>query len=141
MRMAAIYARVSSDQQREANTIASQSASLIEFAKNQDLEVPKEWVCGGATFGDRSEAASAGYRSWSSACRLHAGIFFDTAGAAASCAFVGGYGAYGFHVIAPLIIAGFTVASWAPRPPYHRRPEIKQKLQRVSEDVLRNPGD
>ena len=44
MRMAAIYARVSSDQQREANTIASQTASLIEFAKNQDLEVPKEWV-------------------------------------------------------------------------------------------------
>jgi site-specific DNA recombinase len=42
--MAAIYARVSSDQQREANTIASQTASLIEFAKNQDLEVPKEWV-------------------------------------------------------------------------------------------------
>src|ERR1700677_3860309 len=44
MRMAAIYARVSSDQQREANTIASQTASLIEFAKNQDLEVPKEGV-------------------------------------------------------------------------------------------------
>src|ERR1700733_4216939 len=44
MRMAAIYARVSSDQQREANTIASQTAALLEFAKNQDLEVPKEWV-------------------------------------------------------------------------------------------------
>ena len=44
MRMAAIYARVSSEQQREANTIASQTASLLEFAKNQDLEVPKEWV-------------------------------------------------------------------------------------------------
>jgi site-specific DNA recombinase len=44
MRMAAIYARVSSEQQREANTIASQTASLIEFAKIQDLEVPKEWV-------------------------------------------------------------------------------------------------
>lgn len=44
MRMAAIYARVSSEQQREANTIASQTSSLIEFAKNQDLEVPKEWV-------------------------------------------------------------------------------------------------
>src|SRR5580692_9668956 len=44
MRMAAIYARVSSDQQREANTIASQAAALLEFAKNQDLEVPKEWV-------------------------------------------------------------------------------------------------
>ena len=44
MRMTAIYARVSSDQQREANTIASQTASLIEFAKDHDLEVPKEWV-------------------------------------------------------------------------------------------------
>src|SRR5271156_6172755 len=44
MRMAAIYARVSSEQQRESNTIASQTASLIEFAKNHDLEVPKEWV-------------------------------------------------------------------------------------------------
>ena len=44
MRMAAIYARVSSEQQREANTIASQTASLIEFAKNHDLEVPQEWV-------------------------------------------------------------------------------------------------
>ena len=47
----------------------------------------------------------------------YAGIFFDLTGAAASCAAVGGYGAYGFHVIAPLIIAGFTVASWALRPP------------------------
>ena len=34
----------------------------------------------------------------------YAGIFFDLTGAAASCAAVGGYGAYGFHVIAPLII-------------------------------------
>ena len=44
MRMAAIYARVWSEQQREENTIASQTASLIEFAKSHDLEVPKEWV-------------------------------------------------------------------------------------------------
>jgi site-specific DNA recombinase len=44
MRMAAIYARVSSEQQREENTIASQTASLIEFAKDHDLEVPEEWV-------------------------------------------------------------------------------------------------
>jgi site-specific DNA recombinase len=44
MRMAAIYARVSSEQQREENTIASQTASLIEFAKSHDLEVPEEWV-------------------------------------------------------------------------------------------------
>jgi len=44
MRMAAIYARVSSEQQREENTIASQTASLIEFARSHDLEVPGEWV-------------------------------------------------------------------------------------------------
>lgn len=47
----------------------------------------------------------------------YAGIFFDLTGAAVSCAAVGGYGAYGFHVLAPLIIAGITVASWALRPP------------------------
>ena len=47
----------------------------------------------------------------------YAGIFFDLTGAAASCAAVGGYGAYGFHVLAPLVIAGLTVASWALRPP------------------------
>ncbi len=46
----------------------------------------------------------------------YAGIFFDVTGAAASCAAVGGYGAYAFHVIAPLIIAGLCVASWALRP-------------------------
>ena len=46
----------------------------------------------------------------------YAGIFFDLTGAAASNAAVGGYGAYGFHILAPLIIAGFTVASWALRP-------------------------
>ena len=44
MKMATIYARVSSEQQREEHTIASQTAALIEFARNQDLEVPKEWV-------------------------------------------------------------------------------------------------
>lgn len=46
----------------------------------------------------------------------YAGIVFDLTGAAASCAAVGGYGAYGFHVLAPLIIACLTVASWALRP-------------------------
>src|SRR6202049_2827551 len=44
MRMAAIYARVSSEQQREENAIASQTASLSEFAAQHELEVPKEWV-------------------------------------------------------------------------------------------------
>ena len=47
----------------------------------------------------------------------YAGIFFDLTGAAASCAAVGGYGAYGFHVIAPLILAVLTMVSWALRPP------------------------
>jgi uncharacterized membrane protein YphA (DoxX/SURF4 family) len=47
----------------------------------------------------------------------YAGIFFDLTGAAASSAAVGGYGAYGFHVLAPLVIAGLTVTSWALRPP------------------------
>lgn len=46
----------------------------------------------------------------------YAGIFFDLTGAAASCAAVGDFGAYGFHVITPLILTGFTVASWALRP-------------------------
>jgi uncharacterized membrane protein YphA (DoxX/SURF4 family) len=46
----------------------------------------------------------------------YAGILFDLTGAAVSCAAVGGYGAYGFHVIAPLLLTAFTVASWALRP-------------------------
>jgi hypothetical protein len=46
----------------------------------------------------------------------YAGIFFDLTGAAASCVAVGVYGAYGFHVLAPLIITGLTVVSWALRP-------------------------
>lgn len=46
----------------------------------------------------------------------YAGIFFDLTGAAVSCAAVGGYGAYGFHVIAPLILTVLTFASWALRP-------------------------
>ena len=44
MNMAAIYARVSSEQQREERTISSQTAALIEFAKTRELDVPKEWV-------------------------------------------------------------------------------------------------
>ena len=44
MKMAAIYARVSSEQQREEHTIASQTAALIEFARTRELEVPKAWI-------------------------------------------------------------------------------------------------
>ena len=46
----------------------------------------------------------------------YAGIFFDLTGAAASSAAVGGYGAYAFHILAPLIIAGLLMTSWALRP-------------------------
>src|SRR6201981_3522009 len=44
MKTAAIYARVSSDKQREENTIASQTAALIAFAGEQQVEGPREWV-------------------------------------------------------------------------------------------------
>jgi Reverse transcriptase (RNA-dependent DNA polymerase)/Resolvase, N terminal domain len=44
MKAAAIYARVSSEQQKEANTIASQTAALVEFAREQEYSVPDEWV-------------------------------------------------------------------------------------------------
>lgn len=50
----------------------------------------------------------------------YAGIFFDLTGAVASNAAVGGYGAYGFHIIAPLVITGFTAVSWALRPASRR---------------------
>jgi uncharacterized membrane protein YphA (DoxX/SURF4 family) len=46
----------------------------------------------------------------------YAGIFFDLTGAAATWAAVGGSGET-FHIVAPLIITGFTMASWALRPP------------------------
>jgi site-specific DNA recombinase len=44
MKTAAIYARVSSDKQREEHTIASQTAALIAFAQEQGYQVPQEWV-------------------------------------------------------------------------------------------------
>jgi site-specific DNA recombinase len=44
MKTAAIYARVSSDKQREENTIASQTAALVALAREQQFEVPQEWV-------------------------------------------------------------------------------------------------
>jgi len=44
MKTAAIYARVSSDQQREDNTLASQTAALKAFAAAQGFAVPEEWV-------------------------------------------------------------------------------------------------
>jgi DoxX-like family len=50
----------------------------------------------------------------------YAGIFFDLTGAVVSVAAVGGYGAYAFHILAPFILAGLTVASWALRPETRR---------------------
>src|SRR5262252_7883014 len=44
MKAAAIYARVSSEQQKEENTIASQTAALVNFAREQGDSVPDEWV-------------------------------------------------------------------------------------------------
>ncbi|RPI39504.1 MAG: recombinase family protein, partial [Hyphomicrobiaceae bacterium] len=44
MKMAAIYARVSSDKQKEENTIASQTAALVAFAREHGYDVPGEWI-------------------------------------------------------------------------------------------------
>ena len=44
MKVAAIYARVSSDQQREEHTIASQTAALVEYAKSAGYAVPDDWI-------------------------------------------------------------------------------------------------
>jgi site-specific DNA recombinase len=44
MTMAAIYARVSSDRQKQEHTIDSQIAALSEFAHSQALKVPEQWV-------------------------------------------------------------------------------------------------
>ena len=44
MTVAAVYARVSSERQRDEETIASQTAALKEFAATLGLEVPAEWV-------------------------------------------------------------------------------------------------
>ena len=40
---AALYARVSSDQQKENHTIQSQTAALIEYAKTHGYTVPSQW--------------------------------------------------------------------------------------------------
>jgi site-specific DNA recombinase len=44
VKTAAIYARVSSERQKEEQTIASQIAALIEYSKKEDYAVPDEWV-------------------------------------------------------------------------------------------------
>ena len=44
MQMAAIYTRASSWRQREAHTVASQTAALVEWATTLNLEVPRDWI-------------------------------------------------------------------------------------------------
>ena len=44
MKTAAIYARVSSTQQKEEKTINSQTAALVAFAKSEGYSVPDEWI-------------------------------------------------------------------------------------------------
>jgi site-specific DNA recombinase len=41
---AAIYARVSSDRQKENHTIASQTTALIEYGGAHGYAVPPEWI-------------------------------------------------------------------------------------------------
>src|SRR6185436_16912938 len=41
---AAIYARVSSDRQKDRNTIASQLSALQEYAQSHEYVVPPEWI-------------------------------------------------------------------------------------------------
>lgn len=43
-KLAAVYARVSSDRQKLDKTIASQTKSLLEYAQAQNYTVPSEWV-------------------------------------------------------------------------------------------------
>ncbi|MEA3290974.1 MAG: recombinase family protein [Pseudomonadota bacterium] len=44
MKPAAIYARVSSDRQKQEQTIASQTAALIERTRQAGYTVPREWI-------------------------------------------------------------------------------------------------
>jgi site-specific DNA recombinase len=44
MKVAAIYARVSSERQKEEKTIDSQMAAIFEYADSQGYTVPSEWI-------------------------------------------------------------------------------------------------
>ena len=59
MQMAAICTRVSSERQREAHTIASQTAALVEWATTLDLEVPRDWI-----FEDDGMAERRSIKAW-----------------------------------------------------------------------------
>jgi site-specific DNA recombinase len=43
MKPAALYARVSSDRQKENHTISSQLAALVEYADHHGYLIPPEW--------------------------------------------------------------------------------------------------
>ena len=54
MKTAALYARVSSDRQKENHTIASQVAALVQYAESHEYVIPADWRfqdegCSGAT--------------------------------------------------------------------------------------------
>ena len=44
MKTAAIYARVSSERQKEEGTIASQTAALVEYSQEAEYLIPEEWI-------------------------------------------------------------------------------------------------
>jgi site-specific DNA recombinase len=44
MTVAAIYARVSSDRQKEEHTIGSQILALTEYAQNEGITIPDQWI-------------------------------------------------------------------------------------------------
>ena len=44
MTIAAIYARVSSDRQKEEHTIGSQILALTEYAQDEGITVPDQWI-------------------------------------------------------------------------------------------------
>src|SRR5664279_9930 len=50
MKIAAMHARVSSEKQKDENTIASQTAALVEFATNNDFSVSADRVIEDAGF-------------------------------------------------------------------------------------------
>src|SRR5437870_4450682 len=63
---AAIYARVSSDRQKENHTLASQTTALIQHAETQGYAVPSEWV-----FQDERATVPRRERLWrQKTCRL-----------------------------------------------------------------------
>jgi site-specific DNA recombinase len=74
MPIAATYARVSSDKQREASTIASQTAALIGFARSRGSQVPTDWV-----FEDEGYSGTEGLRGiLSDSRRMQRDGAFDT---------------------------------------------------------------